>query len=257
MTTPASGSSSRRSSSAGTPDSAVNQAVAAISEDIASGFYQPGDQLIEQECAQDYQVSRNTLREAFRILQRQQLLVHQPHKGVFLRSFDSEATAELYAYRRFVQLAAVDAFAYASEDKQQQCIGTMISACDAAYTAQAEGDWRAVGTRNSEVHLALVDVAGIPKLSEDMRIIMVQSRLAFLSAAHRGDLATTHGPFIDGNRELANVLTAVQQAANTSEEARDAARRQARAFLHDYLDRAERTVIDLIEGGSSALGFLR
>ena len=133
----------------------------------------------------------------------------------------------------------------------------MIAACDAAYKAQAEGDWRAVGTRNSEVHLALVDVAGIPKLSEDMRIIMVQSRLAFLSAAHRGDLAATHGPFIDGNRELANVLTAVQQAANTSEEARDAARRQARAFLHDYLDRAEHTVIDLIEGGSSALGFLR
>ena len=49
-------------------------------------FSWPGVQLSEVALAQQYGVSRNTLREAFRLLARDGLVEHVPHRGVFVRT---------------------------------------------------------------------------------------------------------------------------------------------------------------------------
>lgn len=51
-------------------------------------------------------VSRKTLREAFRLLAHERLVVHEPHRGVAVRTLDA---ADIYAIRRLVAGLAQDA----------------------------------------------------------------------------------------------------------------------------------------------------
>ena len=45
-------------------------------------------------------VSRNTLREAFRLLSHEGLLVHELHRGVFVRELDEADLVDLYRLRQ-------------------------------------------------------------------------------------------------------------------------------------------------------------
>ncbi|HET9142050.1 GntR family transcriptional regulator, partial [Actinophytocola sp.] len=60
--------------------------VAGILRDrIMEGHLRPGDKLSEEEITRRLGISRNTLREAFRLLGHERLLEHQLNRGVFVR----------------------------------------------------------------------------------------------------------------------------------------------------------------------------
>ncbi|WP_373847532.1 GntR family transcriptional regulator, partial [Delftia acidovorans] len=49
---------------------------------LIDGAWEPGQKLSEASLSESLQISRNTLREAFRLLTKEGLLVHEPNKGV-------------------------------------------------------------------------------------------------------------------------------------------------------------------------------
>lgn len=55
-----------------------------VRELITAGRLGPGEQLVEQSLVEVCGVSRNTLREGYRILADEGLVVHVPHRGVFV-----------------------------------------------------------------------------------------------------------------------------------------------------------------------------
>ena len=51
---------------------------------IFDGQFEPGTRLAEVALAEELGISRNTLREAFRLLAHAGLVVHLPNRGVFV-----------------------------------------------------------------------------------------------------------------------------------------------------------------------------
>ncbi|HIC85665.1 MAG TPA: GntR family transcriptional regulator [Desulfobacterales bacterium] len=70
-----------------------------LERSIFSGKLKPGEQIKEQELAQNLGVSRPPIREAFKVLEAEGLLVRRPHKGVFVREIDKKDLWEIYTLK--------------------------------------------------------------------------------------------------------------------------------------------------------------
>ncbi|MFF3140625.1 GntR family transcriptional regulator, partial [Streptomyces sp. NPDC057927] len=66
---------------------------------IAEGYFPPGTRLSEDSIGGALGVSRNTLREAFRLLTHERLLVHELNRGVFVRVLTIEDVEDIYRTR--------------------------------------------------------------------------------------------------------------------------------------------------------------
>lgn len=75
------------------------QIVAALRDRIVSGAVEPGARLTEAELSAQLGVSRAPLREAIRELVACGLLVSQPYRGLYVRSFSARELRELYSLR--------------------------------------------------------------------------------------------------------------------------------------------------------------
>ena len=206
-----------------------------IMERIDRGEVAPGTQLLEIPLSRELGCSRNTLREAFRILARDGLVDHIPNRGVFVHSFTREDVADLYAYRLFVEPAVIrDA---ERSPHLKDCLIRMEEACQEASVAVEAEDWRRVGMCNTAFHQALVDIAGVRRLSVDARKVLVLARIGFISA---GGGRRTHGPYVEKNGQL----LALMRQRRFSE---------AESFLRGYLEHSRNNLLDLLPDDGSVM----
>ena len=175
---------------------------------ITEGDLPPGSRLSEEQLVQVLRVSRNTLRESFRLLTHEGLLVHQLHRGVFVRDLDEDDLVDLYRLRRAVEGAVVRSLGTTPPEALQPLRDDVA----AAERAAAEGDWRAVGTSNMRFHSHLVALAGSRRMDEVTARLLAELRLAFSVAASPQGL---HAPYVARNRALLALLERgeVEQAA--------------------------------------------
>ncbi|MGA5196777.1 GntR family transcriptional regulator [Streptomyces exfoliatus] len=171
---------------------------------IAEGYFPPGTRLSEEAIGGALGVSRNTLREAFRLLTRERLLVHELNRGVFVRVLDAEDVADIHRTRRLVECAVV------------RGLGQSPYALDALAATVAEGDtaaraedWKGVSTANIHFHRELVALAGSARTDELMRGVLAELRLAFHVV---DDPRTLHEPYLARNREILDALRAGERA---------------------------------------------
>ncbi|MBF4607703.1 GntR family transcriptional regulator [Curtobacterium sp. VKM Ac-1393] len=188
---------------------------------IAAGGFSPGAQLSEERLSDQLGVSRNTLREAFRLLARDRLVEHVFNRGVFVRRLSAEDVADLYAARRVLEEAAVRACSPTSP-----ALDAAAAAVTSARDAAAVGDWSAVGTADIRFHSELVRAVPSARIHGLMDGLLAEMRLAFLTT---DDPASFHAEFVERNEAIVVALRAGDQAA-------------ASALLADYLDDAERTL---------------
>ena len=166
---------------------------------ITEGDLPPGSRLSEEQLVQALRVSRNTLRESFRLLAHEGLLVHQLHRGVFVRALDEDDLVDLYRLRRAVECAVVRSLAGTADGVLQPLREDVA----AAERAAAQGDWRAVGTANMRFHSHLVGLAGSRRLDEVTARLLAELRLAFSAVASPEQL---HAPYVHRNRALLALL---------------------------------------------------
>ncbi len=168
---------------------------------ITEGDLRPGARLSEEQLAEVLRVSRNTLREAFRLLTHEGLLVHQLHRGVFVPELSVADVIDLYRLRRTVECAVVRDLAKL-EAAQLQPLHEDVNAGEAAAKRK---DWVAAGTANMQFHHHLVALAGSRRLDEIAARLLAELRLAF----HDVDSpAVLHRPYIRRNRALLHLLSA-------------------------------------------------
>ena len=72
-------------------------------EIILGGKFKKGQHLRETELAEKLDISRSTLREALRELEKQGLVHSIPRKGVFVSDFDHRDFEEIYLLRQFLE----------------------------------------------------------------------------------------------------------------------------------------------------------
>ncbi len=203
-----------------------------LRDHVTEGRLLPGTRLSEEDIGDALGVSRNTLREAFRLLTHERLLVHAFNRGVFVRTLSADDIRDLYRFRQILETATVRA-----ADLSPTTLAPVRSAVEEGERAAADGDWAGVGTANMRFHQALVGLARSVRADETMRQVLAELRLVFHVMA---DPRTFHQPYLADNREILRLL----------EEGRTD---QAGAALASYLDVAERQLLDAVGPGSGDL----
>lgn len=177
---------------------------------ITEGDLPPRTHLSEERLIDVLHVSRNTLREAFRLLSHEGLLAHELHRGVFVRSLTEVDLVDLYRLRRAVECDVVRSLA----GEEPPVLDRLDEAVSDGESAAARGDWVAVGTANMQFHRDLVALARSPRTDEVTGRLLAELRLAFHAVASPQRL---HESYVARNRALLERLRAGQYAAAAEE----------------------------------------
>ncbi len=203
--------------------STVELLAAALRERIIQGVYLPGERLVEETIVKSFKVSRNSLREAFRLLTHERLLVHELNRGVFVRKLTVDDVVDVYRVRRLIECTAVRGL-----DARPAQADAMAEAVAAGDRAVADEDWRALGTANMVFHQAIGSLAESPRVDELMRNLLAELRLVFHTLS---DPRRLHEPYLQRNKEI---LAAIEAGDG----------RRAERLLLTYLDDSERQFVE-------------
>lgn len=208
-------------------DRSLTEAVAArIRGMLIAAEFAPGEKLSEQHIAARFGISRNTLREVFRLLTSQRLLTYIPNRGVFVAAPDAVAVIDIYRVRAVIQKGAVQA-----ATRGHPALARMRRLAETARDCGQRGDWRQVGTLNMEFHRAMVEICDSPRLSACFDLVLAELRLVFGQLEDTVDL---HEPYLDLNAALIAALDDGDTAAAMSQ-------------LEAYLLRSERAVLAALQ----------
>lgn len=204
--------------------SASDRILSTLRDDIIAGALLPGTALIEQDLSDRLAVSRNTLREALRLLCREGLAVHQRHRGVVVRTLTRHDVRDIFRVRRTLELQAI-AQSEPLLDSAWQEMDAVVRRAEADTDAE---QWRDVGTQSLLFHQHIVHLLQSPLLDQFFRTILAQLRLVFAAVP---DESGFQRPWVAKDRELLTLL-------------RNGERSQAAAALSTYLALSEQSVLD-------------
>lgn len=171
---------------------------------------------------EELQVSRNTLREVFRMLTKEGLLRYEANRGVFVSTPGMSTIIDIYRVRRFIECPAL-----AQAHPRHPAVQRMRAAVEGARRCREVKDWLGVGSADIAFHAAVVELADSPRLSNFYAHISLELRLVF---GLLQDPEFLHGPFIDQNGDILSELEEGHSAA-------------AAEKLEAYLLRAERFIL--------------
>lgn len=195
---------------------------------LIEGRIVPGTRLSEEAFASAMSVSRNTLREAFRILAHEKLLVHEMNRGVFVRELTADDVTSIYQFRSMLETSAL---AQTDQHSQARKSRIRLAVTEGLIAAEAE-DWRGLGTANMHFHQAIAGLAGNSRVDAMMSQLLAEQRLAFHVMTPLKDF---HDPYLADNLTICELI-----------ESGDV--KQAATHLASYLDRACQQMVAAFAG---------
>lgn len=189
---------------------------------ISEGRYPPGCRLVDAELAAEFRVSRNIVREAFRLLSHERLVVQEFNRGVFVRTPSIADVLDIYRVRRLVECQAVRA-----ANVPAATITALAECLEQAHRARGAADWLALGTADLRFHELIAGLACSERVDELIRRLLAELRLVFHKV---GDPRRLHEPYVARNAELFELVKAGLQD-------------QAERYLATYLDDSERLLL--------------
>ncbi|PCD64098.1 GntR family transcriptional regulator [Rhizobium phaseoli] len=193
---------------------------------LISGELPAGQRLSEAAFSERFDVSRNSLREAFRLLTKAGLLRHEANRGVFVAVPTIATILDIYRVRRMVECGALR-----QSWPRHSAVTSMREAVEVAKIRREALDWVGVGSANMSFHESVVDLADSTRLSDFYERIAAELRLGFGLLANPEQL---HAPFVELNDKIVKL---VEEGM-----ADDAARE-----MEIYLNLSERTVLKSLE----------
>ena len=190
------------------------------------GELTPGQRLSEAAFSERLDVSRNSLREAFRLLTKDGLLRHEANRGVFVSVPSTDQIIDIYRVRRMLECGALR-----QAWPKHPAVATMRDAVDQAKKHRNLGDWREVGSANMKFHAAVIDLSDSSRLSDFYARVAAELRLSF---GLLNDPEQLHSPFVDMNDQILSLV----ESGNVTE---------ASTQMELYLNHSERTVLKALE----------
>lgn len=145
-----------------------------LHEALLGGALAPGDRLPESGLAERFNVSRTPVRAVLQQLERDGLVVSQPHRGTAVRSFTRTEARELYEVRSVLESAAL-ALVLRREDKNVLVDELRRLARTGEVAAKAKSLQEA-SVNIDAFHVALVRASGNSLLFEEWRRLWGQTR---------------------------------------------------------------------------------
>ena len=122
--------------------SVADQVASILRQRILNGELRPGTPLQEVPLAASLGVSRNTMREATRILSLENLLKRSIHRGVAVSQLSLKDVQEIYHLRRMLEISGV----LGAKNSRSEVLPELRDAVEGYERAVRERDWlRAVG----------------------------------------------------------------------------------------------------------------
>lgn len=202
----------------------VERVTEQIRQRIVQGDFAPGQRLSEAALSGNLQISRNTLREIFRVLTKEGLLKHEPNRGVSVAIPSMAAIIDIYRVRRLIECQAL-AQAYPSHPARKH----LREAVEAGLRCRDKGDWQGVGTANMAFHMAIVELSDSERLNVMFSHLLAELRLAFGMLQNPEFL---HAPYVEMNQHILQLFEAGKLA-------------ESAAALNDYLVQSERIVLSV------------
>ena len=180
--------------------STTGQAAAAIRDAVLSGRIPPGTPLREAALAGELGVSRNTIREAARILESEGLVRYQMNRGIVVAEITAEDIRDIYAARAAAEMAGADALTASRDPAVYHKLTALAERIEDAF---ARGDVPAVLEGDRLFHTTLVAAAGSPRLSRFHAQLQQEQRMALTLAEHS---SRRLGRTADDHRDLLQAL---------------------------------------------------
>lgn len=200
----------------------------ALREFICKGTLKPGTKLSEEIIAAEFDVSRNTLREAFTVLAGEDLVYKVPNRGVFVIDPGPRDVREIYQTRRFLEPSAI-----LWGQLTPELTDTFHHIADQTRRGVAQENLTAIEEADRNFHMAAVALSGSTTMTLTLDRLLTQLRLAF-HALHIGP--GIHESFAQQNLAIINRILAGERI-------------EASRGLHRYLGLAENMVLQY--GGSN------
>jgi DNA-binding GntR family transcriptional regulator len=156
----------------------LRDAVAArLQEMIVTGQLEPGSRLYEGKIAEEFEISRNPVREAMLWLEARGLVFVIPRRGTYVARVDLEELRQIEEVRGVVEALAVERAAQrrsaADITRLQDCINRGIA-------HKRAGDNLAAAAAHREFHETIGRTAGNDVLDGVLRSLRQQAELTFL-----------------------------------------------------------------------------
>lgn len=127
-----------------------------LRERIISGAYPPDFRLVERDLAQQLEVSRIPLREAFRQLESEGLVRALPRRGVVVASMSAKDVENLFEIRESLESLAAR---LAAQRADQQGLQRLRAHLDDARAATTAADKDGIARANAAFHATIIDLA--------------------------------------------------------------------------------------------------
>jgi len=195
---------------------------AALRAHICKGALKPGTKLSEELIAAEFDVSRNTLREAFTVLAGEHLVYKVPNRGVFVIDPGPREVQEIYQTRRFLEPSAILWGTLTPE-----LTNSFNHIADRTRRGIAQEDLEAIVEADRSFHVAVVALADSLTMSRSLERLLTQLRLAFHSM---NITAPVHETFAQQNLAIISRILSGERI-------------EASRGLHRYLGLAENMIL--------------
>ena len=199
------------------------QVVNTLRQVIVDGDLPPGARLMDAELAEQLQVSRPTIRDAFRRLQHEGIIINHPHRGYFVAEFHAEDVEELMILRGLLEGRAAEISVGLLSDED---FCRLEEIADAIATQDYQKDIQSARELDIRLHDIVIQRSGLTLLPQLWAIL--NSRLTVLNALSAGPLKVDAD---DSSRRHHDYITVLRSRDP------DRARVAAEQHYQSYVDR--------------------
>jgi DNA-binding GntR family transcriptional regulator len=199
--------------------SVADQVAALLRQRILEGEFRPGTQLQELPLASSLGVSRNTMREAIRILSIEGLLRRSLHRGVAVSQLALRDVHEIYQLRRMLEIPAVLSARRPDPDLLKE-IRQAVEQYEEAIEAK---DWSRAVSHDLHFHSLLIRFNGNKRLDSFYKNMIAELRVGMVLVDRSHD---DPGALIPVHRKMCQLLSTGKL-------------KQCAALLEQHLDDSE------------------
>lgn len=136
-----------------------------IRESIITGEFVPGQRLKEDELCKMFDISRPPIREAFKTLQANGILVHKPRKGVFVAEFTAQDVEEVYTIISMLYHKTTDIAMDIISERETATLGHYLDRMKRAVRSEPH-DVREYQLAHGEFHQFIMEIARYKRIRE-------------------------------------------------------------------------------------------
>ena len=172
--------------------SVADQVAGILRQKVLRGEFRPGTSLQEIPLAESLGVSRNTMREAMRILSLEGLLKRSIHRGIAVAQLSLKDVHEIYHVRRVLEISAVRA----AKNPAPDLVRELRDALEQYEQAVRASNWVSAVGHDLHFHSLLIRFLGNKRLESFYQKTIGELRMGMVLVDRRHDrpdiLVPTH-----------------------------------------------------------------